>query len=78
MELDTNYCYSTRWFHGLVFRRVRCFLYALIILVVADYITGIMCAIVDKELSSEIGYRGIFKKVLIFILVGVGHRLTLI
>ena len=41
------------------------FLYALIILVVADYITGIMCAIVDKELSSEIGYRGIFKKVLI-------------
>ncbi len=49
------------------------FLYALIILVVADYITGIMCAIVDKELSSEIGYRGIFKKVLIFILVGVGH-----
>ncbi|WP_456151116.1 phage holin family protein [Caldibacillus debilis] len=35
------------------------FLYALIILVVADYITGIMCAIVDKELSSEIGYRGI-------------------
>jgi len=52
------------------------FLYALIILVVADYITGIMCAIVDKELSSEIGYRGIFKKVLIFMLVGVGHVLT--
>lgn len=49
------------------------FLYALIILVVADYVTGIMCAIVDKELSSEIGYRGIFKKVLIFILVGVAH-----
>ncbi|GEN32371.1 phage-related holin [Cerasibacillus quisquiliarum] len=37
------------------------FLYALIILVVADYVTGIMCTIVDKELSSEIGYRGIFK-----------------
>src|SRR5699024_1612913 len=51
------------------------FLYALIILVVADYITGIMCAIVDKELSSEIGYRGIFKKLLIFILVGVGHMI---
>src|SRR5699024_5575178 len=51
------------------------FLYALIILVVADYINGIMCAIVDKELSSEIGYRGIFKKVLIFILVGVGHMI---
>ncbi|MGM8363958.1 phage holin family protein [Virgibacillus sp. W0181] len=51
------------------------FLYALIILVVVDYVTGIMCAIVDKELSSEIGYRGIFKKVLIFILVGVGHMI---
>src|SRR5699024_8062832 len=75
MELDTDYRYRTRWFRGLVFRRVRWLLYALIILVVADYITGVMCAIVDKELSSEIGYRGIFKKVLIFILVGVGHMI---
>jgi len=50
-------------------------LYALIRLVVADYVIGIMCAIVDKELSSEIGYRGIFKKVLIFILVGVEHMI---
>lgn len=32
-----------------------------------------MCAIADKNLSSEIGARGIFKKVLIFVLVGVGH-----
>ncbi len=32
-----------------------------------------MCAIVEKKLSSEIGFKGIFKKVLIFILVGVGH-----
>ena len=50
-------------------------MYALIRLVVADYVIGIMCAIVDKELSSEIGYRGIFKKVLIFILVGVEHMI---
>jgi len=49
------------------------FLYALITLVVADYITGIMCAIVDKSLSSEIGFKGIFKKVLIFVMVGIGH-----
>jgi toxin secretion/phage lysis holin len=40
---------------------------------VADYITGVMCAIVDKTLSSEVGFRGIFKKVLIFVLVGIGH-----
>ena len=49
------------------------FLYALIAFVVIDYLTGVMCAIADKKLSSEIGARGIFKKVLIFVLVGVGH-----
>ena len=38
-----------------------------------DYITGIMCAILDKKLSSEIGFRGIFKKVLIFVMVAIGH-----
>jgi len=51
------------------------FLYALIAFVVMDYITGVMCAIVDKELSSQIGFKGIFKKILIFALVGVGHVL---
>ncbi len=49
------------------------FLYALIAFVVIDYLTGVMCAIVDKKLSSEIGAKGIFKKVLIFVLVGVGN-----
>ncbi len=49
------------------------FLYALVALMVADYITGVMCAIVDKTLSSEVGFRGIFKKVLICVLVGIGH-----
>ena len=50
-------------------------LYTLLAFVVLDYLTGIMCAIVDKKLSSEIGFKGIFKKVLIFVLVGVGHLL---
>ena len=50
-------------------------LYALLAFVVIDYITGIMCAIVDKKLSSAVGFKGIFKKVLIFCLVGVGHAL---
>ena len=40
---------------------------------VIDYVTGVMCAVVDKTLSSDIGAKGIFKKVLIFVLVGVGH-----
>lgn len=51
------------------------FLYALIAFVVIDYITGMMCAISDKRLSSEVGFRGICRKVLIFILVGVGNLL---
>ena len=49
------------------------FLYALVAFVVADYITGVMCAVVDRSLSSEIGFKGIFKKVLIFVMVGIGH-----
>ena len=50
-------------------------LYALLAFVVIDYLTGIMCAVVDKKLSSAVGFKGIFKKVLIFALVGIGHIL---
>jgi len=49
------------------------FIYALVTFVVIDYLTGIMAAIVERKLSSEIGFRGIFKKVLIFLLVTVGN-----
>jgi len=48
-------------------------IYALLVFVVADYITGVMCAIADKKLSSEVGFKGICKKVLIFVMVGVAH-----
>ena len=51
------------------------FLYALIAFVVIDYITGVMCAIVDKKLSSSVGFKGIFRKILIFVMVGIGHTL---
>ncbi len=50
---------------------------ALIIFMVIDYITGIMCAIVDKKLSSAVGFKGICKKVLIMMLVGVAHIVDL-
>lgn len=49
--------------------------YALILFVAADYVTGVMCAAVDKRLSSEIGFKGICKKVLIFCLVGLANIL---
>lgn len=50
-------------------------IYALIAFVVVDYITGIMCAVTDKKLSSEIGFKGICKKVLVFVLVGLANIL---
>jgi toxin secretion/phage lysis holin len=50
-------------------------IFALIIFVVCDYITGVMCAVEDKKLSSEVGFKGIARKVLIFILVGVANVL---
>ena len=57
------------WFLG----GVDGFLYALIAFTVIDYITGVMCAITDKNLSSSIGFKGICRRVLIFTLVGIGN-----
>ena len=50
-------------------------LIALVIFVTCDYLTGIMCAIADKKLSSEVGFKGICRKVLIFLLVGIDNVL---
>ena len=50
-------------------------LYALIAFVAIDYITGVMCAISDHTLSSEVGFKGICRKVLIFLLVGIANVL---
>ena len=46
-----------------------------LLFVVTDYITGIMCAISDKKLSSEVGFKGNCRKVLIFMLVGIANVL---
>ncbi|MCD8336242.1 MAG: phage holin family protein [Lachnospiraceae bacterium] len=50
-------------------------LYALLAFVVVDYLTGVMCAVSDRKLSSEVGFKGICRKVLIFLLVGIGSIL---
>lgn len=49
------------------------FMYALITFVVIDYVTGLMVAVLERKLSSEVGFQGIFKKVMIFTLVGIGN-----
>lgn len=50
-------------------------LYTLLVFVVIDYLTGILCAIADKKLSSEVGFNGIARKIIIFALVGIAHLL---
>ena len=50
-------------------------LYALVAFAAVDYITGVMCAVADKKLSSEVGFKGICRKVLIFLLVGAANIL---
>ena len=50
-------------------------LIALVVFAVADYLTGVMCAVSDKKLSSAVGFRGICRKVIIFMLVGIAHMI---
>ena len=52
-------------------------MYALIAFVIADYVTGVMCVVSDKRLSSEVGFKGICRKVLIFVLVGMANILDM-
>jgi toxin secretion/phage lysis holin len=59
------------WFFG----GLDGFLYVLITFMVIDYITGVMVGIAEKKLSSEVGFKGICRKVLIFCLVGMAHIL---
>ena len=50
---------------------------ALIVLMTLDYVSGVMCAIIDKKLSSAVGFKGICKKVFILMLVGVARIIDL-
>ena len=52
-------------------------IYALLVFIVVDYITGIMVAISFHQLSSSVGFKGLCRKVLTFMLVGVGHILDI-
>ena len=52
-------------------------LYALIAFAVIDYITGVLCAVNDRKLSSAVGFRGICRQVLIFLRVGIANILDI-
>lgn len=58
---------------GFLWGQMDGLLYALIAFMVFDYITGVLVAIAQKELSSKVGFKGIAKKCCILILVAVGH-----
>lgn len=60
---------------GFLWGRADGLLYALIAFMTIDYITGVIVACVGHRLSSEVGFKGIAKKVLILLLVAVGHLL---
>lgn len=48
---------------------------ALIVFAIVDYITGVAAAAIEHRLNSEIGFKGITKKLLLFCIVGVAHIL---
>lgn len=58
---------------GFMFGELDGFIRALIVFVIIDYVTGVMCAVAEKRLSSEVGAKGIMKKVVIFALVAIAH-----
>ena len=60
-------------FLGWFFGGFDGFLYALVVFVVCDYFTGVLAAAIKHELSSEVGFKGIAKKVCIFVLVGIAN-----
>lgn len=62
---------------GYIFGALDGLMIALIVFVIVDYITGVMDAIYNKSLSSAVGFKGIFKKVCIFILVAIGNIIDL-
>ena len=58
---------------GWMFGQLDGFMYALIVFVATDYITGVMAAAVEKRLSSEVGFKGICRKITIFLLVALAN-----
>ncbi len=58
---------------GFVFGDMDGLMKALVILVILDYISGVTAAAAEKKLSSEIGAKGIAKKVFMLLIVAVAN-----
>lgn len=62
------------WFVGVlggwdILLKTICFL------IICDYITGVIKGIYTKTLSSEIGYKGLLKKTVVFIVIAVAYQI---
>lgn len=69
-----------KWFSGgcgavlsLIFGPLDGAVFGLISVCVIDYITGVCLGAVHHKLSSEVGFKGIIKKAVIFAVVCIGH-----
>lgn len=60
---------------GFLYGKADGLIYALLAFIILDYVTGLTVACINKNLSSEVGFKGIAKKVIILLLVAVGHIL---
>lgn len=58
---------------GFLFGKADGMLYALLAFVICDYISGVLVAIIQRKLSSAVGFNGIFKKICIFFLVAISN-----
>ena len=58
---------------GFYLGSIDAFIYTLLAFVIADYITGVLRAGVERKLSSSVGFKGIAKKIVIFIVVGIAN-----
>lgn len=58
---------------GFLFGEVNGLFWALIAFMATDYITGVIVAAINKQLSSEVGFKGLAKKLLILVFVSLGH-----
>ena len=58
---------------GFLFGQLNGLFYAVIAMMAIDYITGVVVAVLDKKLSSEVGFRGLVKKLFILVLIAVAH-----
>nr|WP_216367670.1 phage holin family protein [Geobacillus sp. DSP4a] len=64
-------------FLSLFVGSVDSFVVILLALVIVDYLTGIAASAVEGKLSSQVGFRGIIRKLLIFVLVAASHLVDL-